>query len=880
MKEVCHINEYGLRIKNIEASTLFEYNNGVRNHYESKDAMFSNSLFKDYLINNGLKLHKEKSTRDIICLEFNFGSRSYQNELNHLRNIAMSAMYEYKSAKAKKDLYLIEKAYKKRKKILELVKEAYQNKNKYKELSKEEIRTLFYNNGVDVTYISFNKNGEIKEQETIHYKMLYRSTGKAKKGSCIFIRDKLHKKAVKFLYMGIKLPDRNASIVEISAYAPLVSSGIVGKIKINPKNILILEDVDRFFKTNVISVETDENKHCIAKRINDYELKNTLFDGQALIDSSVFPSWGNGYVLLRHHFCKMAAFNTNIQKFFKDYFGDRYSTAVVNDMFGNEHYAKDIELITTNNAMKWLKFDISYNYWCEKVCENNCMFGIVKTAHKSKLGDVQKMSYQMVNSLDEKVMENISQKSVDYIHLLKQNNTEFLNYLKKNSNFSNDYEVLIDLCKQNPDFTRSSYFRDRKRKIIENYVLNMKNGELIQNAENLTIVGSPYAMLLYAAAGDPSAVDNDDTFFCEEGTIQCYTERFNSGEYLAFFRSPFNSRNNLSYLHNIYSKKLEKYFYLGKQTIAVNMIGTDFQDRNNGADQDSDFGYTTNQSDIVKCAKEYYLNYPTIVNNIPKDKTFYTNSMTDYAKVDNALSASQVDIGESSNLAQIAQTYTYNFDDEKYINYVCILSVLAQVAIDSAKRRFDINLEKEIKRIKNDMDIKKYKYPEFWAIIKKGFNKKNINNKLHCPMNYLCDLKLNKYYSDTSTLPMEYFFQKFEIDENRVKCKKVEELIQKYSFELFDYNTSDKDEENKKENYLLLKSDFNELIMDIQKTYISKNYLGLISWLLDRAFLITPNINKTKNRLKSDIHKNKSLLLKVLYKVNKECVLRCFSKNT
>mgnify|MGYP003299405485 CR=1 FL=1 len=41
----------------------------------------------------------------------------------------------------------------------------------------------------------------------------------------------------------------------------------------------------------------------------------------------------------------------------------------------------------------------------EKVYENNCMFGIVKTAHESKLGDVQKMSYQMVNSLDEKIME-------------------------------------------------------------------------------------------------------------------------------------------------------------------------------------------------------------------------------------------------------------------------------------------------------------------------------------------------------------------------------------------------------------------------------------------------------------------------------------------
>ena len=41
------MSEFGIKIKNIEASTLYEYNNGVRDHYEYKDAMFTNSLFSD-----------------------------------------------------------------------------------------------------------------------------------------------------------------------------------------------------------------------------------------------------------------------------------------------------------------------------------------------------------------------------------------------------------------------------------------------------------------------------------------------------------------------------------------------------------------------------------------------------------------------------------------------------------------------------------------------------------------------------------------------------------------------------------------------------------------------------------------------------------------
>lgn len=869
------MSEFGIKIKNIEAATLYEYNNGVRDHYEYKDAMFTNSLFSDFLKENGLKIWKEESTRDIICLEFNFGSRSYEEEINHLAKIAIDARTEYKLAKSSGCTSQIVKKKNKRIKIAKLFQETIKNKDKYEKHNKEEIRKIFYNDGVNVEYITRKKNGDIIKREIIHYKMLYRSTGKAKKGSCMFICDRLYKKAIKFLYMGIKLPKKNSPTVEISAYAPLVSSAIVGKVKINPKNILILKDVDRSFFTKVVSIETDENKHCYAKHIDNYELKNTMFDGQALIDSSIFPSWGNGYILLRHHFCKMAAFSTNIQMFFKDYFGDDYYSATVTDMFGVEHYVKDIELITTDNAMKWLKFNKSYDYWCEKVYENNCMFGIVKTAHESKLGEVQRMSYQMVNSLDEEIMPNVVKESIEYINKLKQDNSEFLKYLEKNKNFSNDYEVLIALCNQNPDFVRSSYFRRRKEYIIKIYVLNMKSGRIIQNAENLVIVGSPYAMLLYAATGKESSVDNDDTFFIENETIQCYTERFNSGDYLAFFRSPFNSKNNLTYLHNVYHKNLEKYFNLGKQCIAVNMNGTDFQDRNNGSDQDSDSGYTTNQPNIVEHARQCYLNYPTIKNNIPKEQNVYGRSMNDYAYIDNNLAKSQLDIGESSNLAQLAQTYACNFNDQKYIDYVCILSVLAQVAIDNAKRRFDIDLTSEIKRIKNDIDIKTNMYPSFWQIIKRGFNEKYINDTLKCPMNYLYDLNLSEFHNSDSTLPMSHFFVKYEMTNNIRTCRKIEEIIAKYSLKLYESN-NDSLEDN---DYLLLRKDFDDMIEEIQKIKISKNYLGLFSWMIDRAFKILPGSIRNQKSISSVLNKNKSLLLRALYNVNSANLLKCFSRN-
>ena len=120
------------------------------------------------------------------------------------------------------------------------------------------------------------------------------------------------------------------------------------------------------------------------------------------------------------------------------------------------------------------------------------------------------------------------------------------------------------------------------------------------------------------------------------------------------------------------------------------------------------------------------------------------------------------------------------------------------------------------------------------------------------------------------------FFQKYEITNNIRTCRKVEDLIEKYSLKLYSYNGNDT---NDNEKYFLLRKDYDDLISDIQKIKISKNYLGLFSWLIDRGFIITPKIKSTQWQLKSTIHKNRAALLKVLYTINPSNLLQCFSKN-
>lgn len=626
-------SKYGLRIRNYQAGSVYEVMCGVRDFYDYQGAMFTNSLFLDWLRPRLINVTSSGSTKDIIGMNFDYGSRSYEEEMKRIEG------------KVSEDIIAKCKA----------------NKDKYVKKSKEDIRKEFYNDGVTI--------GDI------HYKMLVRTAGKAKKGSCMFINAELYDEAIDFLRMGIKLPEHDAPIVEIGAYSSLVTSTIIDKVKINPKNILIIKDVDSFMDTSVISVETGEDGHCIAKHIENGRCKNTLFDGQALIDISVFPKTADGYVLLRQHFCKMAAFCTNIQQFFRDFYKKDYENAEICDIFGNKHRVKDIKLITTENAMKWTKYPtVTYEYWCKRVnqCGNN--FGIVKTSHPSKLGNVQRMSYQMVNALDLDTIDRVIHPTVEYVDLLRSDINAYIDYLRTNANFVNGYDVLIALYEQNHDFQYCDYFKECRRKIISAYFNDVKHGRLRQNADNLTIVGSPYAMLLAAVGEKPF---NDPMFDHEDGCIQCWTDRFDDDVYLAEFRNPFNSRNNLGYLHNVKKPEYTRYFNFGRLIIAVNMVGTDFQDRNNGSDQDSDSIYTTDQPDIVAHAKYCYAHYPTIVNSIPKEKQHYDNNMDSFAVIDNTLAHSQRAIGESSNLAQRCLTYTYNTQEPLFEDDVCILSVLA-----------------------------------------------------------------------------------------------------------------------------------------------------------------------------------------------------------
>ena len=812
-----------IKVRSVQAASVYRVAHGykflvkdknnisekyVDSYVDYKSAVINRSMFSAYLLKHGVTLNKKGNSLDLILMKFEYGVDADGSTGDGSRP----------------------------------------------SVSANELRKYFYENNATITWVTFDKNKkEVPElTKTITYKMLCRNPGKAKKGECFFIREELYTNVIRYITMGLidKIPDgKGAKIVELSAYAPLITATAMDFIHIPLDNILVIKDekVSCRKKACVVGVEeqkkqvrdfkefekiinpmgyttyktvledhpeyrligrtkkellehgidindcpiketdfSDDKIHnkCVVKR-DEREISNILWDGMGLIDSSIFPSDMNGFIYCRSHFFKSCLFKGNIQQFFQDYYRDDHDSAYIAsgvDMFDRKMKVSDIKVIVTDNSLKWLKFT---DYMSEsgtlkaafktykKIMKNDgYTFQIVKTAHSSKYGDLQRTSFQMNNTLlttDENILEKIASTSIDFCNNLKLNDGAFIDYLQATS--TEKYSInkaMVALYNWNRDIINTEYFKKKRREMISSLKRErLLLGKLFQNGDNLTICGNPIAMLMKVTGQD---FLHEGCFCTHDDRIECYTKRFAEGERLAGFRNPHNSPNNIVCLENVYPEELIKYFPdLGKEIVVINGIDTDVQDRLNSQDLDSDTIYTTNQPEMAELAHKAYIEYPTIVNDIPKStNSDYDKSMMSFANMDNKIANAQSDTGVSSNIAQLALSYWFDggCESTELEDIFIICSVLAQCSIDSAKRNFDIAVGKELSRIqKMECMNPLKKYPKFYADVqelkdrKKKRKKKEIDTTevkfFNCPMDILyqtidkgiIDLRENKYRS-------------------------------------------------------------------------------------------------------------------------------------
>lgn len=602
------------------------------------------------------------------------------------------------------------------------------------DMSSKEVRDLLYN-GFE---LPLYRGDEVVSKK--HYTYFGRSASKARVGECVFLNSDFVKSMENYSYMNMEIPkDKVIDVVGLMAYSSLVGSHITDTLTLAPENILLIDDVDSVFNVNANIVYTCEGGFGgLDVKQGITEIKNSLFDGQSLIDCNLIPS-GKSSAQLRNHFFKTCSFKCNFALFFKDRFGESWKDVEIKDMFGNKIKLGDVKLITTPNSCKFLKFNTMlgiskaemYDYWKEQVKLYGNIFGIVKYDKSSKYGNKQRMAYQHINSLraDEYDIAEMVKFELSYIGELKNNTKVFKEYLRENANDMNKFAMWADLgdikgmrnCKE---------FLEYKRKEVGKYVDEKKKGKILVNGDYNILCGNPYSMLLHAIGELPVkdgvlGKDYTDLMFGKESKEYALinTMLFSDGEICAGFRNPHTSMENILLAKNVHSN-LNKYFNFNRNIVCINSINTEISHILSGSDEDGDTMLLTNNSAVVRCARRSFRKDLVTVDTTKNKSNQWT--FEDMNKIDNKMAESKMLIGEIVNTGQIAMSNYYNSEDDKVKarleKLIHICNVLSGIAIDMAKREPEFNIKNVLKDVKKELnnicgkDSKML--PLFWTNVK------------------------------------------------------------------------------------------------------------------------------------------------------------------
>lgn len=431
-----------------------------------------------------------------------------------------------------------------------------------------------------------------------HYVRFKRSSGSSRVGKCLFIDEKLYPRMHKYEMCRIKVKQGDEiDLAALEAYISLTLSSIIDTIEIDPKSILIIKDYESTFKDTVIVTKNVNGKLVTGEE--KVSIANSIWDGQSLIDTSIFPEHAqendehaqHGMILLRNHFFKSCAFNTNIQKFFED--NNITKIEQLNGITLAEDVSQ-IKLITTPSSVKYIKFGTA-KAWLKSISPT---FGIVKHEKKTHFfdGDMVQTHYQLLNTLQMSYeeMQKFLKPSIDYMNLLKTNPAVLRWHVHLPGSFTNNLsnewywnspqsfkylsknDIVFKLLGLNEDFVRTKLYRDFVTTCIQGYKDNILYGHVLVNGNYSTLFGNSLEML-YQSIGK----------FKGESVLgigNVYSKRFEDGERLLGSRSPHVCVGNILLATNVKNVEIDKYFNLTKEIVCINSIKENILQRLSGAD--------------------------------------------------------------------------------------------------------------------------------------------------------------------------------------------------------------------------------------------------------------------------------------------------------
>lgn len=600
--------------------------------------------------------------------------------------------------------------------------------------NKSELRRELYENGFVCDGIKY-----------VRYK---RSAGSSRVGKCLFVNEMVSKRMARWDRCGLSI--REGSPIDLAsyeAYIALPMSSIIDTINICPENILFVDDFDSVFHDKVVAVE--EVDGVLSASEKDVEVKNCIWDGESLLDESMFGEYKDkGMLLLRNRFFKTCAFNTNIQKWFQD-----NNITDVGQLNGFT-LAKDIaqvKLITTPSSVKYLKFG-SIQQWLSNI---DSTFGIVKYEKETHFfdGRMVQCHYQLLNTLQLSYedVEELLKPSLDYIGAVRKDPAVLryhIGYAFKNNEIdeltplTSKSDIVFKLLGINNKFCSTKLYKDFRDSIVKGFFRNLKKGHILLNGNYSTLLGNGLELLKHAIGQF-----NGES---EIGIGNIHSLRFEFGKTILGSRSPHVTMGNILLAENVANDKIDTYFNMSNEIVYINSIGENILQRLSGADMDSDTMLLTDNELLINAAIKNYNTYLVPTNCVSSQKTKRHYTSVDRADLDVKTSVNK--IGEIVNLSQQLNSLYWELINKggkieefrELYKDICKLDVLSGIEIDKAKKEFTIDSAKEINILKEKYHIEedgKTLKPMFFKMIttENGYQlpKDTLYRYFETPMDYL-----------------------------------------------------------------------------------------------------------------------------------------------
>lgn len=696
--------------KNVQILSIEGKDVLTKRYVVNKETLYKGSL-DDSLENDELnalskkiiKINKKKDrlySNDIITITFDYACKGERDltdeEYERVENLkrALSLLNDSKDIKHTKELI----------KLAE------------RKINKKTIREQLYQYGFNITI-----DGKLK-----HFKRYKRSSGSARVGKCLFINDKYHKHMIDWSFADIPHEENTEmDCASMESYIALPTSSCIGRFKLYPENILLIEDgestfTDTVMATRLVNEEKDEEGNVIGgdldTKAEETKITNKIWDGESLLDKSIFEE--NGYedkciLQIRNRFFKGIGINTDIQQFFKD-----NNITEVSQLNGKTiaKNISDIKLITTPSSIKYLKYG-TFENWIKQIVED---WGICKYEKPQRhFNGMVQTHYQLINTLgmDKPTTYNFLKDTIDYINLLKTDTAVFKYHLglKKvdedelSHNINNSSDFILSVLNINDDFINTKICKNFRNEIVKNYIKNARKGHILVEGNYSVVISSPLEFLK-ASIGHWHGESLIKPY-------ECVTSKFKIGEEVLGVRSPQPTMCNINVFKNNSYSELDKYFNTKSQeVIFISAIGWNIFELESSMDVDGDAMMITNNKYIVQSAKKLLetvnidgkeiSRFLVSTDFTPKLSIKRHYNWSDLADTDIKCSSNK--IGEIINLAQLLNSVYWDMkyngatEEELFELYkdICQLNILSCIEIDRCKKLSPVDATKELKKIR------------------------------------------------------------------------------------------------------------------------------------------------------------------------------------